>query len=348
MKRLPLALTALAGWLLVNGVVHGFATSTDLHEHVADLQSPNALDARMRGFLAGSREGPRVVFAGDSVLAGRNLREAHGDDWDSLTLPAATERASEGTARVLNLGLEGVVWGDVDCLVARLLDQGADGLVLHLNPRPFALDFDDVDAQTTRTWLCGGGGAAAGIEQALAASTPVVAWRDLLQSRVFGGSLRSVVSSAVTRAVTPVPELSEEDAADEALLDEALWKMKAAGRYNDVSVSAEHASHASLLRLLARLKATRVPTVLLYVAEDVEAIAEQLDRAHYDAQRRAFLDLVTAETEDVPTLRFLPIPREDLAGRYDDHVHLTAEGYRAVAERVWAELAPMLEDIGAD
>ena len=136
--------------------------------------------------------------------------------------------------------------------------------------------------------------------------------------------------------------------ADEALLAEALWKMKAAGRYNRVTVSAEHASHASLRRLLGRLREAEVPTVLLYVGEDTEAIAEQLNRPHYDAQRAAFLDLVRAETAGAGHVRLLPVHRADLVGRYDDHVHLTAEGYAVVAERVWAALGPMLEDAGAN
>lgn len=345
MRPIPQALLLAAlGFLAVNGAVEAYARATSLHERPVDLQSPNLFRARLDGFFDGPATRSRVVFAGDSVLAGRNLRETHGAGWEQLALPAATARASGGAVEVLNLGIEGVVWGDVECMVGELIRRGADGLVLHLNPRPFSADFDAADAQTTRRWLCDDDWATRA-EAAVGEVVPVVKWRGLLQGELFGGPLRHRSVGLVRDVVAPAPEaLSPEDAADEALLTEALFRVKAAGRYNDVAVGPEHASYRTLRRLLERLEEARIPAVLLYVGEDVDAIAPQLDRPHYDSQRQAFLRLLRREVEDTPTLSLLAIPREDLAGLYDDHVHLTADGYARAAAQVWGALGPLLPE----
>ena len=134
----------------------------------------------------------------------------------------------------------------------------------------------------------------------------------------------------------------EDDPEDAAVLQDALWRIQAAQRYNAVTVDAAHPSMQALLGLLDLLRDSGVPTLLLYSAEDTEAIAQQLDRAHYDAQRAAFIELVTQSIEGAPNLRFLAVPRTLLAGEYDDHVHLTAAGYARLAEPVLAELNELL------
>lgn len=344
-RYLSLLLLAFVAFAGVNVLVEIGAGAAALGERPVDLQSPNLYRARLGTFFAGEAPGARrVVFVGDSLIAGRNLQEELGEAWPRSALPAATERASAGRLRVLNLGVEGVLFGDVDCMVQELLRRGADGLVLHLNPRPFAGDFAAPGQQLARPWLCE---QTAMTDAARAASevgdrVPVVAWRDLVQHRLFGGPLRGrlveTVKGLTRPAGAPAADGWEVDPEDAALLADASWRIAAARRYNDIEIAVSHPSHARLTVLLERLADSRVPTVLLYVGEDTVAIAQQLDQPHYERQREAFLALVREATQDAPNLRFLPLSRDELKGLYDDHVHLKAAGYEKVADRVLTAL----------
>lgn len=338
------------GFVLVNGAVGAGASAVGLGEEPADLQTANQFRARLATFFAKVDGRPNVVAVGDSLIAGSKLAESVGADWPAAALPARIEAASPGL-RVLNLGVEGVLFADVDCLVSELLRRPVDALVLHVNPRPFASDFAAPDAQVARAWTCREArqGPAARAVSRVADAIPVLAWRDLLQARVFGGALRARTVEAARSALTPTPPPSawKDDEEDSLLLADALWKQRAAQRANSVQVRPEHPSHAALARMVERLADARIPAVLLYIAQDTEAIAAQLDRPHYDAQHAAFLRLVRQLVAGAPTLRFLPIERSELAGRYDDHVHLTPEGYSWLGRRIAAEVDGLLAAPGA-
>jgi lysophospholipase L1-like esterase len=104
-------------------------------------------------------------------------------------------------------------------------------------------------------------------------------------------------------------------------------------------VSPDHPQAAALRALFARLAEARgTRSVVFYVGENVDAIAQQLDRPRFEEQRRRFVEMAQGLAAGHDNVRFVAIDAEPLRGEYSDHVHLTAEGYRRVAERLRDEV----------
>jgi lysophospholipase L1-like esterase len=278
------------------------------------------------------------------VVLGRKLADTEGAAWAGQTLPAQFEQLAAPDYRVLNLGINGLLFSDLECVTRDVLARGVGLLVLNVSPRPFSTDFDVPHPSSERAFLCSGPGGVpirpATVERAL----PVLRYRDLLQTAFLGRSLPQVVAERLELAFRR-PAAADDDDRE---LQEAIRRLRAAQRYNSISITPAHAQAIALDRLLRVLvEATSVPIVVFYLQENVSDIQDQLDLPHYEKERRAFIALLQRRLSGVAHVRLAIVSREDVGDAYVDQVHPSPAGYRRLAERLRVEaLALLRSDAG--
>ncbi len=354
----------VAAVLLVTGALlelaaRGWADAAHLDERLVDIQSRDALRAVAARL---GREAGAVGFLGSSLVFGRHLESAHAAGWPQYTLSAqyaALTRHRGRPVTSVNLGVEGVLFDELDCMAAEALAQRPSLLFVNVSPRPFAADFagDEVDGEThVDRGLCPDrkrplDRLTGPLRDALFTHIALLRERDTAQFARWSGPPRLALVAALRArfglvapgAPTPTPTEgsdatdawdapeSEEEA---AVLREMQWRIRAARRYDSIEVGPQHPQAASLRALVRRLAAaasTRV--VLFYVEEDMMPLAEQADIPRFERQRAAFVAMVEglARAARIP---FTVVRTTELGAHYVDHVHLDTEGYARLAARL--------------
>ena len=318
----------IGAFVALNLAFAEWVSSSGLPAHPVDIQTRAIFDARLDWFFEEANDrAPTVVFLGDSVVFGYKLRDTEGDGWDVLTLPARYSAMTGESA--LNLGVNGVLFSDLDCVVREVLLRRVDRLVINVSPRPFAADFARTDNASERSFLC----AQPSPAQGLARWVPLLAHRDLWQFRWLGMSPRQFFADAIAAHVQPKDPFEGDD--DELDLSEILWKTKASNRLNTVDVDESHVQSRDLDALLGTLAShPETEILLLYLEEDVRTLGEQLDVERYEVEQKRFVDRLSKSAAEAPHITFVHAESAAFEGLYDDHVHLTARGYEKLARIV--------------
>jgi lysophospholipase L1-like esterase len=341
---LSFALANVLLWLAVK--------SSGLERTPVDVQTSLIYRARLDGFFAAPARGPRAVLLGDSLVFGANLQKQLGERWQWSTLPAQFERvmrAHDPASRALNLGVNGILFSDLVCVVRDVLARAPELLVIGVSPRPFSSEFATAGAESARPFLCpaAASGTLARLNQSASslayALLPAYRYRDLWQFRAFDSTPRKRLVSTVLSATAAIgePPADPEDAEEQAELTAMMQSVRAAQRYNSLEVRPSHPQARALRQLLAELSAQRSTRVLVfYLHENLAPIEAQLDVPHYQDSARRFSELVSQGLAGAPRARFTTLDARGFSGEYTDHIHLTARGYARLAERLAAELPP--------
>jgi lysophospholipase L1-like esterase len=332
-----------------------------LDERSIDIQSRDAL--RAKAATLGRRDGAtQVAFLGPSLVFGQHLESAHGARWPEHTLAAQYARAGRGE-RAVNLGVNGLLFDELDCVATEALARRPSVVFVYVSPRPFAGDFaaegDPGEARADRG-LCLDARRpldrlAAPLRDAAFDRFAVLHYRDLAQFSLLAAPPRVAAATALRRllglasadaapAPTPPPSAAPPSAAppsggwdepasaeEAAVLREMAWRIRAARRYDSIEVSPRHPQAAALRSLVERLgRAAPTRAVLFYVEEDMDRLGDQADVPHFERQRDTFIAMVEglARSRSVP---FRVIRRGEIGPHYVDHVHLDSEGYQRLA-----------------
>jgi hypothetical protein len=343
---------------LLELAARGVARSTQIDERPVDIQSRDALRAVAARL---GRGGESAGFVGSSLVFGRHLEAIHGARWPQYTLSsryASLARQSDHPVHAVNLGVEGVLFDELDCIAAEALAQRPAQLFVQVSPRPFATDFADGDADGEthlERGLCANRARlldrlTGPLRDAAFDHLAILHHRDVAQFAWLSAPPRLALVSALrarlglaTPGAQPTATVESEDdwdapASEEeaAVLREMAWRIRAARRYDSIEVRASHPQAASLralIRTLAGAGSTRV--VLFYLEEDMSSLAEQADLSHFARQRAAFVAMIErlARPARIP---FIVVRTSEIGPHYVDHVHVDAEGYRRLAERLAA------------
>jgi lysophospholipase L1-like esterase len=316
----------------------------ELEQRTVDVQTRLLYRLRLDTFF--EREAhERAVFVGDSLIYGAHLKRTEGARWESRTLPGQAERelrARDGAgASVLNLGINGVLFSDLQCVVRDVIARKPKLLVIGLSPRPFSADFGRGGSESARQFLCPQlratplarltGLASEGFYRFL----PAYRYRDLLQFHYLDSTPHAFIVEHV------VSRLAANDEEQDPDLAQAMQHMRAAQRLNSIEVSDSHPEARGLHQLLRAVReqsATRV--LLFYLREDLEILGPAVDRTRYLASSQRFIDLLKTELAGARRARFIALGPEEFAGEYVDHIHLTARGYARLARTLLQELPP--------
>ncbi|MBP6830462.1 MAG: hypothetical protein KA978_06740 [Deltaproteobacteria bacterium] len=338
---------------LINIALLASARSLRLDARPVDIQTRDVLRARVSTLERSSRV-PQVAFVGDSLVFAQHLEATHGARWDEHTVAAQYARLSRRSGRgahVVNLGINGVLFRELDCVVAEVLARRPSLLFINVSPRPFAGDFVSAgDATPSERGLCPA--ATRPLDRLISPlrdeafeRVPILRYRDLAHLTLLTAPPRLAAVTATRRAlglaggaVEPAPSApatdtwddaaSEEDA---AVLREMAWRVRAARRYDSIEVSAAHPQAAFLRALFARLaSATATRSVVFYLEEDMTRLSEQVDVPHFERQRDAFIAMLEGLARP-SRVTFRAVRREEIGPHYHDQVHLEVEGYLRLA-----------------
>lgn len=320
-----------------------YVEAAGLAQRPLEIQTRAAYQARLSTFFERPARA-RCVVMGDSLILGQHLEARHGSAWPRHTLSARFAAASRGAGHyeTLNLGVNGVLFSELRCMLRDVLARAPELLLVNLSPRPFSADFRVPASDTERAFLCpAGGGARAQLNEVLAAevasAVPVLRFRDMVQVAWFGAPPREralqLLDASLARlapAAAPV-EQEDEDAELAEIMREMAWRTKAAARFDSIEVAQDHPQAAALRAMLGLLKEQRsTRVVLFYLKENIAPLERHLNVAHYQAQSERFTALVQRELAG-SAVRFVVIPSERLAQHYTDHIHLDAQGYELLA-----------------
>jgi lysophospholipase L1-like esterase len=343
----------------IDGLVHRAVERTGLLADVVDIQTPSILFAKL-DYLRNFR-GHKIVLLGDSIVFGRTLYE-HGDgQWRQHNLSSRIADHFRGSFRgenllVLNLGINGALPADLECLERLLRSCPVDLVIFDVNLRSFSSDFSQPDTVLSRPWLaeidigpdglfqrsCAAGAFPERMETRchtfLTNYWHCYRLRDFLQLRLlddqpsaFCQNLRRVID----QACKPQTEASASE-----LDDEFILLLRARGRYKSVNFRSDNPQRQALERLLHSLVQRRQRTVVFYAKENPEVAADLMEADRYPAAVAALSATIAKYTG--PDLVFVPPVPELRPEHYLDHIHLNAAGYEILANCLSQKARPLV------
>jgi lysophospholipase L1-like esterase len=330
-----LLVPCLLGFVLANVLVWFWVKGAGLEAQPVDLQTRLVYRLRLDSFFAGE-PAPRAVFVGDSLVHGAHLREREGSRWVEHTLPA------QFGAHALNLGVDGLLFSELACVVHDVLARKPELLVVVISPRPLAAEL----AESARPFLCPVTGRPAldrfgdGLSELAYRGVPAYRYRDLLQLHYLDTTPRAFLLGQLTpRLQQPDGDDEPADPEEQAALSSALQRMRAAQRLASIEVNAQHPQAHALTQLLAALKQqTQTRVLVVYLRENLAVLAGALDTQRYEDTAQRFSTWVSDQLAGATHSRFLVESAEPYAGEYIDHIHLSSRGYKQLAARLHMEL----------
>jgi lysophospholipase L1-like esterase len=319
MKRLAFVVAVVAlGLVALDLATAAACRATGLADRVVDVQQPDTLRAKLDRLRAAPH--PRVVLVGDSLVHGGTLEEAGDGDWRSHELGAQLQHELGPSAFVMNLGINGALPADLECLVPLVAACDVDWIIFDVHLRPFSADFSAPEKQMARPWLADlsadGGSRLSGV-------SALVRNRTLVQENL---------TASRPPVLRPPPAVSEADAEIQALVK--LAQLKNRLKHLDLDPDAPQA--AALRRLLADLAARGQRHVVFYATENPDLLPDVMDPDEHARWYGQLTGLVRGSMG--PGGVFVP-PLSELAGHhFTDFTHLNAEGYRLLARRLAAEI----------
>ncbi len=346
-----LVVVAFVAFVVLNGLLFAIAQGTRLGEKPVDIQTRGLYDLRLSKLKM--HPGKSAAVVGDSVVFGAHLAEKHGTKWPALALPGQLEielaKSEHSRVSVLNLGINGLLFRELNCVVRDVLAYKPDILFINVSPRAFAADFASDEGGSTRPFVCPVSNVVGQIESFGRSVVPALRYRDVWQFEWLGTTPRALARERISALFVESPQPKEapppqapdedededEDAEDDAYVASLIWRFKAAQRLNSVDVRHDHPQAKELDALLTQVRrAYETRVVLFYLHEDDNALAGQLEVERFQAQRTRFAEWVSAGLEGAASTHFVQVPALDFQGEYVDHVHLTAAGYRVLARRL--------------
>jgi hypothetical protein len=241
---------------------------------------------------------------------------------------------------VVNLGVNGLLPADLKYVVHDALDAGASALVFNVSMRGFSSDFETADTMSVRPWLarlCRERGEAQPCDEKgrLLNKSRLYETMDLLQQRFLGGPLRDAIvtasNAAFDRWLRP---------ADSEDIEGSLTLMiRARSRFDRVSFDPGSLQVRAFHQTLDEIKARNGRSVVFYTTENGQEFDQIMDHDRATRIRSQILSFLAPYAS--PTLKIVP-PLETIpVEHFLDFMHLDAQGYRILAQRI----APLVSDL---
>lgn len=360
--------------LIIVALITGFLACLDFGLEVAlnrsgfvnevvDIQTPSILLAKinyLREF-----DGYKIVMIGDSLIYGATLLE-HGDkDWrehilSSILRERITNTLDGRKVLIMNLGLNGALPADLERLVRIVLKQHVDLLIMDVNMRSFSMDFAPDSEMYSRRWLNRididakgwlhdtppAAPVSARLENIIAAfatnTWSLYRFRDFYQWRVFRAQPRDWILSLRNRLNAEM--LSQPaNKTGKAEQDFMVLLLKSKRRYASVNLREDNPQRQALERTLRLLNDNKQKTLIFYAKENPKLVYKLINKDKYLALRAEVIQLIHNYSND--TLRFLG-PVDELEDRvFLDQIHIDAEGYRILADKMWPTLQVLLTQL---
>lgn len=315
---------ALFFWLLAAEVFCRYAAESGFWYARLDFSGRLVSLAELRDRIAfHTREPGTVCLLGDSVVGSSALVENRIDNADeySLTRRLRTRLGDRGR-RVFSLSADGLLVPDVEAVLSEF-SRSRPGLVLILlNYRMFAPEFDKESAAASRSFLVAGRDGS-GEPPSLSLQVETFAqehWglfrsTQLLKSIWYFPTQKAFFQKQLERVV-PRPE--EDDLAGAAL------KFKVAPYYRGVIWHLDTPAFRSLGRLLAGVQAARIPSLLVLTPQNTAYLEGVLDPSLFAANRALLADVMRRHAG--PGVRYFDWADRYPATSFLDHTHLTRDG----------------------
>ncbi len=335
-------LAAAAADRLVARVVDGSRVAAE----AVDITSPEVYLAKLS--LIRRHKGRSVVVIGDSQIVGETMGQ-HGDpSWHDHTLDRALESRLErdpsfSDVLVVNLGINGLLPTDLEFMARDALDAGASALVFNVSIRSFSADFNTAQSASARPWmakLCRERGQVkpCGALERLFNESFLYQSVDLLQQRFLGGPMRDAVVNGADEAFKRW--LRPADADEENAEGDLVLMIRARSRFDTVSFDQHGLQVGALRRTLDEIRAREAKAVVFYTTENHAQFDQIMDPAHAGQVRNQVLAFLNGYAS--PSLQVVP-PLENVAAEHFlDFMHLDAQGYQILAERLTPLVAGLL------
>lgn len=335
-----LAVPCLLAFVIVNALVWFWVTTAGLEAQPVDLQTRLVYRLRLDSFFA-REPNPRAVFVGDSLVHGAHLREREGSRWVQHTLPAQFDN------HALNLGVDGLLFSELACVVHDVLARKPEVLVIVISPRPLAAELASANAESARPFLCPARGQQPldrfgdVLGELAYRSVPAYRYRDLLQLHYLDTTPRAFLLGQLTPRLQTPDDDGPADPDEQAALAGMMQRMRVAQRLASVELDLQHPQARALTQLLAALKQqTQTRVLVVYLRENLAPLAGALNVPRYEDSAQRFATWVDGQLAGAKRSRFIVECADLYAGEYVDHIHLTSRGYKQLAERLHAELPP--------
>jgi hypothetical protein len=323
----------------VEGTCRLLSFEAALAEEPLDIRTPNQLVTKLH-YLE-NFPGYKVVLLGDSIVYGGILQDFGDAQWREHTLTPLLRAAlmAEHPGKpilVMNLGINGALPADVECLAKLVVPCKPDVVIFSTHLRPFSADFAGGSQVMARPWLrdlsCDQDGTyhycsadASWLNNTagdwLRNHLTLFRCRDTIQTLISEGPWPSRVAS-VRHALNGDDTLLQISRIEQ---DPLILLLQFKKRFSTVNLSEDHAQTRALRNTLEYLRDQRQQTVVFYVKENPDQVDSVVEEDHY---QRVYGQLVSLLQESSgPRCRFVP-PIPELEARYFlDLCHLNADGY---------------------
>ena len=321
-----------------------------LSEADIDIQTPGQLLIKLRHLQ--EFKGLKVVLLGDSLVHGGILKDFGDDDWHEHTLtPLLLKRFSTAypgkKTLVMNLGINGALPADIECLTKLIVPCRPDLVILGTHLRHFSADFATESTSMARPWLRdlhyeeggiihyrpGGGSSRRGWNHSaaewLGSRLSLIRNRDTIQSLITHSSWPERMADARRGLQGGDPAAS----ASKVERDPMILLLQSKKRLSTVDLGEDHSQVKACRRTLAYLKNQKQKTVVFYVKENPEQVDSVIDEEDH---KRLYAQLVGLVHESAgPHFRYVP-PIPDLSANYFlDLSHVNHAGYEIIASSLF-------------
>lgn len=282
----------------------------------------------------------RVLLLGDSVLGASALMEHRIPKARSLTLSRLLTRELDGIGfHALSLGSDGLLLPDIEGLTSEFSSRPPEKILLLLNFRMFAKDFNEGSKALSRNFLLGD--LPADIQKRLAsdpspsAEAQLSDWlytdmcfhwtlfRETQMAKIlwYYPSQKDFYQRLLERAVGKNEIQSE--------IIEAALKQKVAPYYQSFLWDPQGLPFISLKKALDQWTGKHIPVLVILTPQNQKFLGSYLDKPSFEKNRKALAALLKPYASS-------GVIYEDWADRYPqafflDHCHLTPEGNQRFA-----------------
>lgn len=310
------------------GALHVFGGKA-LGTHFAARGSASEVEtaAQLRAKLdyAAALPGRKIALVGDSFILGESLNPSLGPDWRGQTLDqklstCLTQLSPSNPVHVVNFGLNGLLPEDMRRMLPEL-EAVSDLVVVNINSRSFASDFNGDENRNSRDWIAADLPVQTSLIEHNASRFALLKrygfsespqnWGDRLAQSFFG--VFGPIETKSTR------------------ISEGILMLKLKSRYSGASYDPAVSEQAvALAELLAKPNVAAFRTI-----EDASRFKRAAD-APTRARLNAELERLIADQSAGDKL--LPSPTDLTPDDYLDLVHVTPSGYEKYSQAMCKSL----------